>query len=210
MRRVLSGLYAVTPDIDDTDDLVCRCREALKGGASALQYRRASSAPESLVREQARELLAVAREHDAVFVVNDDPVLSAEIGADGVHIGQGDGTTSSARAAVGDGAIVGVTCHADISLARAAEEEGADYVSFGSVFSSSTKPLAPLCPPRRLAELASESPLPAVAIGGITRENCAEVSRTGVVAIAVVSALFGAPNVRMAAEELVSGMRSDG
>ncbi len=200
--RRIAGLYAVTPDIADTADLVARVVAALAGGAGAVQYRN-KTADAALKRAQAAALARVHAARGAIFVVNDDPVLAAEVGADGVHLGEDDGSIAAARAIVGPDRIIGVSCYDDSARADAAVAEGADYIAFGSFFASSVKPGA------RRAEVglllrARHLDVPVVAIGGITADNARELACAGADAVAVISAVFDAPDVEAAARAVAN------
>jgi thiamine-phosphate pyrophosphorylase len=196
----LAGLYAVTPDLADTATLVARVAAALDGGATTVQYRN-KSADAALRREQAGALARVVAARGALFIVNDDAALAAAVGADGVHVGADDGDVAAARALVGPGRIVGVSCYDAFANAEAAVAAGADYVAFGSFFASPVKPDA-----RRadvaLLERARGLGVPVVAIGGITADNAGVLVRAGADAVAVISAVFGAPDVAAAARAI--------
>jgi thiamine-phosphate pyrophosphorylase len=198
MKARIEGLYAVTPDLADTGELLARARAALEGGARALQYRN-KSAGTSLRLAQAQALLALCREHGVPLIVNDDPEIALAVGADGVHLGAGDGSPRLARRRLGAGAILGVSCYDRLELAREAAEAGADYVAFGSFFPSPVKPGAVRAPLSLLERAKGELALAVVAIGGITLENAPRVIAAGADAIAVISALFFAPDIRGAA-----------
>jgi thiamine-phosphate pyrophosphorylase len=195
-RGPLRGLYAITPEIADTARLVSLVIESLAGGAALVQYR-SKSAPPELALAQSRALLAECRKHGALFIVNDSVELALASNADGVHLGRDDAGVRAARAAL-PGAIIGVSCYADPSLAGAALEAGADYVAIGSVFASPTKPRAARAPLETLREAKRISGLPVAAIGGITAGNAGEAIAAGADMLAVISALFEAPDVRSA------------
>ncbi len=187
--RALRGLYAVTPDLADTGDLVARVDAAIAGGASAIQYRNKSATPEQR-REQAKALARVCSAHGVPLIVNDDPELARAVGAAGVHVGEADAGLAAARAIVGAEAIVGVSCYDDFALAQRLAAEGADYVAFGSFFSSAVKPGARRADVALLARGRSLS-VPVVAIGGITAAGAGQLAAAGADAVAVISALFG-------------------
>ena len=191
--RRLSGLYAVTPDLADTADLVARVEAALAGGATAIQYRN-KVADDAMRRVQAGALAAVVSTHGALFIVNDDAVLAAAVNADGVHVGEDDGSVAAARRVLGPDQFVGVSCYNDFARAEAAVAQGADYIAFGSFFASGVKPLA-----RRahlsLLERAAVLGVPVVAIGGITADNAHLLVAAGADAVAVITAVFGAPDI---------------
>jgi thiamine-phosphate pyrophosphorylase len=191
----LKGLYAVTPDPADTADLLRRVRLALEGGVKLLQYRNKAAAP-GVRREQAGALLGLCREFGARLVLNDDLALAVEVGADGVHLGREDGDLGAARAALGAGKVLGVSCYAELERAREAKRIGADYVAFGSFFASPTKPGAARAPLELLARAKREVGLPVAAIGGITLENAPQLIAAGADLLAVISDLFEAPDIR--------------
>jgi len=186
-RRV-AGLYAVTPDVADTARLVSVVEAALAGGASAVQYRN-KSADDALRARQAAALARVHAARGALFIVNDDPRLAAQVGADGVHVGENDGAIEAARELVGPDRIVGASCYDDLELARKAVVAGADYVAFGSFFPSPTKPTARKAS-TALLEPARMLGVPIVAIGGIDAENARGLACMGADAVAVISAVF--------------------
>ena len=178
----LRGLYAVTPEPLD----FVRIEQALEGGAALLQYRRKQRDV-----AEAREVVALARRYDVPVIINDEVELALEVGAAGAHLGRDDGDLAAARRRLA-GRILGASCYNDAQLARAAVRAGADYVAFGSVFPSPTKPLAVRAP----LELFSERiGAPLAAIGGITVENARQVVQAGADMLAVISDLFEAPDV---------------
>ena len=120
----LTGLYAVTPDVDDTAALVAKCAAAIDGGARAIQYRH-KTASDALREAQARAIVALCRERGALSIVNDDAALAERVGADGVHVGEEDGSVASARAIVGPARIVGASCYDALPRAVDAVAEGA-------------------------------------------------------------------------------------
>ena len=189
MTRPLAGLYAITPDEPRTDMLVRKVGEALRGGAPLVQYRNKTASP-ALRLEQARALAPLCRAAGAAFIVNDDLALALELGADGLHLGADDGDLSDARRRLGQGKLLGASCYNRIELAAAAARSGVDYLAFGSVFSSGTKPGAVRAPLAIFAEARRRFGLPLVAIGGITLQNAGEVFAAGADAVAVISALF--------------------
>jgi thiamine-phosphate pyrophosphorylase len=189
----LRGLYAITPDAADSSMLLERVRRALEAApCAALQYRNKRAAAAQRERE-ARALAALCRAHRVPFIVNDDLALALELGADGVHLGQEDGDLAAARAAMGT-RLVGASCYDSLERARAAVAAGADYVAFGSVFASATKPAA-VRAPLALFGRARALGVPLVAIGGITLENAPEVISAGADCVAVISDIFAAPDI---------------
>jgi thiamine-phosphate pyrophosphorylase len=190
----IRGLYVITPDALSSDVLIARVDEAIGGGARLVQYRRKGvSASEKL--DEARRIAALCRDRSALFIVNDDPKLAAEVGADGVHLGRDDGTVAAARAVLGERAVVGVSCYDRLDMAVAGERCGADYVAFGSFFPSSVKPGAVRPPLQLLHEARAVLACPVVAIGGITLDRGAELVAAGADSLAVISDIFQAGDV---------------
>ncbi|WP_153115897.1 thiamine phosphate synthase [Rhodocyclus tenuis] len=185
----LRGLYAITPDGLPEATLLAQAEAALAGGAAVLQLRDKSSDAARRLR-LAQALAALCRRHGALFIVNDDLALALAVGADGVHLGADDGDPLAARQALPPGGIVGVSCYADFARARVAVAAGADYVAFGAVFASPTKPQAPRASLDLLARSRAELGVPACAIGGITLANAGEVIAAGADLLAVVSEVF--------------------
>jgi thiamine-phosphate pyrophosphorylase len=194
--RRLRGLYVVTPRERDTSRLLKLVGASLEGGAAAVQYR-AKDAAASEALEQSLALRALCDRHGALFIVNDSAALAASVGADGVHLGRDDGEVAAARALLPT-ALIGVSCYDDPRRAHAAARAGAGYVAIGSVFASSTKPGAVRAPLEALGA-ARGAGVPVVAIGGITPGNAASAIAAGADMVAVISAVFDAPDVRLAA-----------
>jgi thiamine-phosphate pyrophosphorylase len=191
--RRLRGLYALTPDTTDTDALVARVAAALEGGATAIQYR--SKHPDAALRAtQARALARVLAVRGGAYIVNDDAVLAREVGADGVHLGEDDGSIAAAREILGPDRLVGVSCYDDFDRAQAAVADGADYVAFGSFFPSGTKPKARRADVALLTRAQSLG-VPVVAIGGITSDNAESLFAAGADAVAVIQDVFGHDDV---------------
>ena len=186
----MRGLYAITPDIADTAELARRVEQALKAGVALLQYRnKAISKDKRLL--QAKELAPLARGYGVPFIVNDDLEIALAVGANGAHLGKDDGGLATARAQL-PGKILGASCYADLDAAKAAVRAGADYVAFGSVFPSPTKPQAVRAP---LSLFGHDLGVPLCAIGGITIENAPQLLAAGASLLAVISDLFEAPDI---------------
>jgi len=194
----VAGLYAITPDLADTNELLRKVQLALQGGARVLQYRN-KIADAALQLQQASALRHLTREFNTTFIVNDDAALAAEVDADGVHLGGEDGSVAAARAVLGESKLIGVSCYNRAPLALAAVQQGADYVAFGAFFPSSVKPEAVKADVSMLREARHEIHLPIVAIGGITQQNGAELIQAGADSLAVISALWDAPDIEASA-----------
>jgi thiamine-phosphate pyrophosphorylase len=198
----LRGLYAITPEVQEAALLESRVRAALThapDGWAALQYRSKVTAPD-LRLEQARRLAALARERGVRFLVNDDVELALAVDADGVHLGREDGDLAQARRRL-RGRILGASCYDSLDAARSAVAAGADYVAFGSVFPSGTKPGA-VRAPLDLFGQARALGVPLVAIGGITLANAPQVLAAGADALAVIADLFEAGDIAARARAL--------
>ncbi|MDD5057040.1 MAG: thiamine phosphate synthase [Sideroxydans sp.] len=199
-QQSISGLYAITPDELNTAELLRKARLALQGGARVLQYRNKSASP-ALKLQQAQALRGLTREFDATFIVNDDAQLAAQVAADGVHLGGEDDSVAAARALLGKAKTIGVSCYNRAPLALEAVRQGADYVAFGAFFSSSVKPEAVKAEVALLQAVRGELAVPIVAIGGITQHNGAALIEAGADALAVISALWNAPDIQASAQE---------
>jgi len=205
------GLYAITPDESDALCLLEMSARVLAARPILLQYRNKSASP-ALRLEQASRLLALCRLAATPLIINDDLELALELGADGVHLGRDDGDVALARRALdalGPGRIVGVSCYGEWERAVAGAAAGADYVAFGAMFASVTKPEAPQAPLELLTRARRElkPDVAVVAIGGITLENAGLLFEAGADLVAVVSDVFGAddPTARAAAYRSLLG-----
>jgi thiamine-phosphate pyrophosphorylase len=192
----MRGLYAITPDIVDTGLLARRVEQALAAGVAMLQYRNKMLSREKRLL-QAKELAPIARGYGVPFIVNDDVEIALAVGANGAHIGKEDGDLGTARSKLA-GKILGASCYADLEKARAAVKAGADYVAFGSVFPSSTKPDAVRAP---LSLFKNDLGIPLCAIGGITLQNAPALIAAGASLLAVITDLFDAPDIAARAGE---------
>jgi thiamine-phosphate pyrophosphorylase len=199
---MIGGLYAITRETDDTAQLLREVSAALNGGASAVQYRD-KSGDAARQHEQASELLMLCQRHAVPLIINDSLRLADLVGADGVHLGCDDGAVREARIILGAQRIIGVSCYQSLELALAAQEAGADYVAFGSFYPSTTKPDAPRADLTLLQQGSGVLQLPIVAIGGITPDNAEPLIEAGADAIAVIDALFGAPDIQATARRFV-------
>lgn len=199
MMRI-SGLYAITPEQPDTALLLSQVRAALSGGARMVQYR-SKSMDAALQHEQASELLELCHAFEVPLIVNDSLRLADLSGADGVHLGRDDGSLRQARIVLGSEKVIGVSCYDNLELAMQAEAEGADYVAFGSFFPSTTKPGAVTAPLSLLNEAKTHLSVPVVAIGGINLENAASLIAAGADSIALITGLFDAPDIQIAAQQ---------
>ena len=197
-RAQLRGLYAITPVTADTEALARKAQAALEGGAALLQYR-FKQVPAALALTQARRLAALCERAGVPLVVNDSVEIAAAVGS-GLHLGRDDEDVRSARKVL-PRALIGVSCYDQPQRAREAAAAGADYVAIGSVFASGTKPGAVRATLAQLQAARSAGGLPVVAIGGITLDNAPQAIAAGADMVAVISALFDAPDVAAAARD---------
>ena len=188
----LRGLYLVTPDLADTEALLSAVAEVLPAGPTLVQYRSKLPDP-ALRREQAGRLLELCRQVRVPLVINDDLSLALDIGADGAHLGRDDGDLTTARRALGPDRILGASCYGDWWRAEAAAAAGVDYLAFGAMFPSSTKPMAPRAPLEMLTRAKARFGIPVAAIGGITLDNTPLLIAAGADLPAVISDVFSAP-----------------
>jgi thiamine-phosphate pyrophosphorylase len=200
----LRGLYAITDEHLLPEELLLdKAEAALTAGLALLQYRNKLSTTAQR-QAQAEALLALCRRYETPLLINDDVALCLAIGADGVHLGQRDSGLQLARQQLGPRAIIGITCHSDLTLARRAEEDGASYVAFGRFFPSATKPHALPAEIGILPRARAALRIPIVAIGGINAENGATLLTAGADMLAVIHDLFAFPDVESRARELNS------
>jgi len=203
----IKGLYAITPDEQDTDILLAKVEAALQGGIGVLQYRN-KLADHKLKTQQARALLPLCRHYQVPFIINDSIKLCMTLDADGVHLGADDGNLAEARARLGNGKILGASCYNRFDLALSAQQLGADYVAFGACFASSTKPNAPVAGLHLFTQAKAELHVPAVAIGGITLENAPLVIAAGASSVAVINAIFNADDVKLTSQQFTKLFQS--
>jgi thiamine-phosphate pyrophosphorylase len=191
-------LYAITDRswLRPGESLADAVEEVLRGGATILQLREKHLTGEALFRE-AQQVQQVCRNYGVPFLINDDVALCQALDADGVHVGQSDMAVTEARRRLGSGKLIGTSAH-NPEEARKALADGADYIGCGAVFGSSTKTDATTLGVAGLRAIRQAVELPMVAIGGISRENVAQLKDSGADGIAVISALF-APSDKITA-----------
>ncbi len=197
-------LYAVTDRAwaADEDALMDQVAAAIDGGAGIVQLREKHLDHDAFLKE-AKRFVALCREKGAVSIINDDVDIALAADADGVHVGQEDLAAGRAREVLGPDKIVGVSAH-NVDEALAAQAAGADYLGVGAAFSTGTKTDAKPITRETIRAVTAAVDIPAVAIGGITRENLPQLSGCGLAGVAVVSALFAQPDVKAAAAELLA------
>ncbi len=183
-------IYLISP-LDVGGAFPDRLARALDAAPVAAFQLRIKDFDDHAVAKLAEPLQRICADREVAFIVNDSIGLAHRLGADGVHLGQGDGDLADARARLGRDAQIGVTCHASRHLAMEAGEGGADYVAFGAFFPSNTKDTQHRAEPELLQWWSSLFELPCVAIGGVTAENCPALVRAGADFLAVSHAVWG-------------------
>jgi thiamine-phosphate pyrophosphorylase len=200
--RPACQLYVVSPPAIGLPRFVDSLKAALDGGPVAAFQLRLKDVPDAEILRACEALVPVCNAHDVAFILNDRADLATAAGADGVHLGQGDGSIAEARALLGKDAQIGRTCHDSRHLAMEAGEQGADYVAFGAFYDTTTKPSHYRPAPEILSWWITISQLPCVAIGGIFPDNAAPLVAAGADFIAAVRAVWdheGGPGAGVAA-----------
>lgn len=194
-------LYAVTDSAwVGKQTLMEQVEDALAGGITFLQLREKELEYDAFLRE-AKEMAGLSRQYGVPFVINDEVETALESGADGVHVGQDDMACQNARKLLGPDKIIGVSVH-NTEEALKAQADGADYVGLGAVKATPTKTDAKVVEFEEIKRVCDAVSIPVVAIGGIKKDNLMELKGSHVDGIAVVSAIFGAENIRQETEEL--------
>lgn len=196
------GLYLITPDDSDSERFLDRVLPVLNPEIAVLQYRNKLANIDQM-NEQAKVLFEHCRRLGIVFIINDNSALAHEIGADGVHLGEHDGGLKTARHLLGPNAIIGVSCYNSLELAEKAAADGANYLAFGAVYSSNTKPQARSAGLELFSQAAPLN-LPMVAIGGISQGNTAQTLAAGADFIAVIGAVFDAADPASEVKSFIS------
>ena len=196
----LAGLYAITMDGIQGGALLAQAGAALEGGCRILQYRDKSGDAQRR-RKEAQALLALCHEYRAILIINDDLELCRRCDAHGVHLGHDDMPVEAARNALGRDKIIGISCYNDLQRGHRAASQGADYLAFGAIYPSVTKPAAANASLALLQRAKSKLDPPIVAIGGITPENAGQVIQAGADMVAMIQGLFGQEDIRHAAQK---------
>ncbi len=187
-------LYLITPAAFDPPAFRDVLAAALDAGDVAALQIRLKDAPEDAIRRAVAALLPTAQARGVAVLLNDSADLAMQTGCDGAHLGQSDGDHAAARALLGPGRMLGITCHASRDLAMKAGEIGADYVAFGAFFPTTTKATDHVADTDLLDWWTEIFEVPSVAIGGITAANCAPLVRAGADFLAVVGAVWDHPD----------------
>lgn len=194
-------LYAVTDRAwVGEKSLLEQVEEALQGGVTLVQLREKEMDEEAFLQE-ALQMKALCHKYRVPLIINDNVEVALKSGADGVHVGIEDAPVSEIRKRVGKDFVIGATAKT-VEQAQKAEASGADYLGVGAVFASGTKKTAVRITREQLQKICNSVSIPSVAIGGITLENVSQIDVESICGIAVVSAIFGAEDIKAVAEEL--------
>jgi hydroxymethylpyrimidine kinase/phosphomethylpyrimidine kinase/thiamine-phosphate diphosphorylase len=196
-ERVIDGVYLIT---DQSENLIPRVEKAMQGGISTLQYRAKEISEEQALADGGRLKQLCARYH-VNFIINDDVRLAHALDADGIHLGQDDGSVAAARELLGPGKMIGVSTH-NLQEALKAESDGADYLGFGAMYPTDSKAITHMPGTSGLSAIRDKVKLPIVAIGGISPVNACRVVDAGADAVAVISSVLSAKRPDLAAMEL--------
>ncbi len=210
MTKQITGIYGILPANLETDDLLQRAEAALRGGVKTLQFRDKKKGFKQALK-RAKALKELTTQYAATLIVNDSIQLAQEAGADGVHLGRDDiGNIAIIRHDAGNDLVLGVTCRADAAFGKHAIDSGADYLSFGAVFPTTSKPEVPTIGLARLQKARQMFPgSNIVAIGGITVEAIGAVRSTGVDSAAVISGLFASDDIESTARAMCSAWEAE-
>ena len=199
MKKEQLLLYAVTDRLEG-QNLCEQVEQAILGGVTCVQLREKNLSEELFLKE-AIEIKKICHQYGIPLLINDNLHVALESGADGIHVGQEDCAVSKIREIAGKNFLIGATAKT-VEQALQAEKEGADYLGVGAVFPSPTKKNALRITKTQLKEICDAVSIPAVAIGGIGLDNIAELAGSGISGVAVVSSLFSADDVKIAAQNL--------
>lgn len=192
--NIINGIYAITPDWEDTRQLIIKTEELLSNKINLLQYRN-KKASKQLRMTQAKELQALCHHYQVPFIINDDYELCGILNADGIHLGKDDITIEEVRGRLGNNIIVGISCYNDFERVNEMMTTNCDYIALGACFPTNTKPNAPHASLNFLENVVEISIKPVVAIGGINLDNCLPIINSGVNAIAMINALYSTDKV---------------
>ena len=197
----MRGLYAVTPNWDDTALLLTATEEVIRGGARVVQYRH-KDVDAATRQTQASALQQLCRDYLVPFIINDDVDLCIQLDADGIHVGGTDAPIADVRQRVGAHKIVGASCYGSMDLARTAARDGASYVAFRGFYPSLVKKYEVSTSADIVAQAKAELDLPVVVIGGMTLDNCGILITQGADMVAAISSIYARTDRKKAAQEM--------
>ncbi|MBO1926115.1 thiamine phosphate synthase [Thiomicrorhabdus sp. 6S2-11] len=207
--KPIQGLYAITdPALCPNDTLIDKVNQAIDGGAKIIQYRDKTQ-PFAVQKAMAHKLAKLCKQHNVLFIVNDSIELAQYSQADGIHLGKDDTAIQAARVALGEQAIIGISCYNSLERAQQMQNLGADYVAFGRFFPSKTKQNAPQAEIKTLQLAKQKLKIPLVAIGGINTDNAQQLLDSGADSIAVIQGIFAQANIQKSAHSLSNLFQSD-
>ncbi len=186
-NKKISGIYAITPNKKLDINLIEQA--VVKYKVSILQYRHKIDNEDTKLNE-ALKLRQLCLRHNTLFIINDDINLAQKVKADGVHLGKSDASIMQAKDQLGDNAVIGVSCYNNINIALDAQKQGVNYVAFGALFTSNTKPNAPKCSLDVIKQARQSLNIPIVGIGGVNFNNQQQALEAGCNAVAMINALF--------------------
>ncbi len=202
----MSQLYVLTDsNLTPESSIFEQVSELLSSGVKFVQYRNKNKSYNLNLLSNLNKLCA---KFEAKFIIDDDALLAHEIGASGVHIGKDDISLNEARKILGQKAIIGVSCYADLERALTAQNGGASYVAFGAMYTSPTKPNAPLCPHEIVIEAKKILKIPVCVIGGINANNITNISNLNPDLIAIVSAAWEGGEIAKNISNLKSSLKT--
>ena len=204
MHFDLSVYFILDPSVCRFRSVTKVAREAVRGGVTMLQLRNKVD-PLDMVDEQARALMGVLEGTGVPLIINDHVELACKVGADGVHVGQGDRDVASAREMMGEDKIVGLTAFNQMHY-DAIDVDKVDYVGTGPIYPTMTKPDKPVMGLDGFAELVQVAPVPVIGIGGINAENSSDVIRAGAQGVAMMRAISMADDIEGAAKSIVEAV----
>ncbi|MFV0395936.1 MAG: thiamine phosphate synthase [Coprobacillaceae bacterium] len=196
-------LYAVTDrSWTNSQTLEEQVEEAIEGGITLLQLREKDVSP-TFFHQEATSILQLCKKHQVPLIINDDVDIALNINADGVHVGQDDLNAKEVRQIIGEEMILGVSCQ-NVEQAIKAENDGADYLGVGAVFTTTTKDDAQNTSLETLKNICQAVSIPVVAIGGIKESNISKLHNSGIAGVAIVSDIFGATNIKQKVNTLLA------
>jgi thiamine-phosphate pyrophosphorylase len=193
-KHIIKGIYAITPDWQDTQNLLLKTDEILSAGVAVLQYRN-KLANNTLKLEQAKRLINLCAHYHVPLIINDDVELCKILNADGIHLGKDDNNIEEVRCSINNDIIVGISCYNSMERVKEMLNKDCDYIAVGACFPTTTKPQAPHASTDFVSMVVDVAEKPVVAIGGITLHNCESVAQTRVNAIAMINTLYSSVDV---------------
>ena len=200
----LQGLYVIADaECIGKFDILSKTQTVLSAGVKIIQYRDKinSTSDREII---AKQLRALTKSYDSILIINDDVELAASVDAEGVHLGKNDTSVENARKILGQDKIIGASCYANFENAKPVIEASANYIAFGSFFSSTIKPNAPQANIELIKRAKQEFNIPVCTIGGITPQNAATLLNAGADMIAVISSIFNTSSPKHAVQEYLS------